>query len=587
MPNKPNKLGQFWQELKRRRVIHVITVYATSSFVIIELVNNLADTLNLPEKLPIIIVIVLAAGFPLAVVLSWIYDLTSEGMERTKPLSEIPEGEKPAVPNAWKIATYVSFVVIIGLVVLNVMGRNKQLRPGDIQSLVILPFNNYTGDETLDYFVSGMHFSLIGDIGKLGGLKVITKTTSDGYKDVDMSVPQIASELNVDALAEVAVMCLGEDSLCIQFILNTAAEEPIWIADYKEEKSQILNLYSRVTKIIADEVMVELTADEKRLFDKDRTVDKKAYEAYLKGYQYWERLGKEDLEQAMEYYQLAIDIDPDWAPPYAGMAYFWMAMAQMGYVAPDIALPKIYEYLYKSFEIDPDHPDAHYHKAQVSFNVEWNWEEAEKEFLKALAINPNDAMARTYYAQLLIILQRPDEALGQGQLAVELDPLNPLIQAAHAIILMDLDNWKASFEYCEKALALDPQNIVANLAMEEVAYHFKYYDKVMEVWKVLLPLQEGIEKIYNELGIQAALEESVRQMEFRAQNSFVSPISIAQWNNRLYRHDKAMDWLEESFEIREQFLPYIVTGLLRFDSLYNNPRFIDIVEKMNLPMPGD
>jgi uncharacterized protein YhhL (DUF1145 family) len=131
MPQKPNKLSQFWQELKRRRVIHVITVYATSAFVIIELVNNLAEPLNLPLNLSTIVIVVLAIGFPLVVILSWLYDLTSEGVERTKPLSEIQEGKKPAIPNTWKIATYVSFTVIIGLATLEIACNYRIGHPGN------------------------------------------------------------------------------------------------------------------------------------------------------------------------------------------------------------------------------------------------------------------------------------------------------------------------------------------------------------------------------------------------------------------------------------------------------------------------
>ena len=158
MPRKSNNLGKFWQELKRRRVIHVITVYATSAFVIIELVGNLAEPLNLPPNLPTIVIIVLAVGFPLAIVLSWIYDLTSEGVEKTKSLSEIKEEEKSAIPNAWKIATLVSFVIIIGLVTLNIAGGKKGLRSGDIESLAILPFDNFTGDDLI-------HLTLIDGAG--------------------------------------------------------------------------------------------------------------------------------------------------------------------------------------------------------------------------------------------------------------------------------------------------------------------------------------------------------------------------------------------------------------------------------------
>jgi len=167
MAGHQKRLSRFWQELKRRRVIHVITVYASAAFVIIELVGNLTEPLNLPASLSTIVIIILAVGFPLAIILSWLYDLTSGSFERTRPMEDIPEEEKAKVPNAWKIATYVSFVVIIGLVVLNIVNRGDIIKAGMIQSMVVIPFDNYTGDEQLDYVASGMHASLIGDMGKV------------------------------------------------------------------------------------------------------------------------------------------------------------------------------------------------------------------------------------------------------------------------------------------------------------------------------------------------------------------------------------------------------------------------------------
>ncbi|TFH20461.1 MAG: hypothetical protein E4H10_16640, partial [Bacteroidia bacterium] len=195
MPQKRSKLSQFWQELKRRRVVHVITVYASASFVLIELVNNLTEPLNLPPKLSTIVVVVLAVGFPLAIILAWIYDLTPEGIEKTKAAEETDATEQAKVPNAWRIATYVSFVVIIGLVTFNIMGGSKGLKAGDIQSLVILPFDNFTGDDQLDYFVSGMQASLIVDMGQVGGLQVKSRTSSNAFKGMDMTIPEIASKL--------------------------------------------------------------------------------------------------------------------------------------------------------------------------------------------------------------------------------------------------------------------------------------------------------------------------------------------------------------------------------------------------------
>ena len=161
MPHKPNKLSRFWEELKRRKVIHVITVYASAAFVIIELIGNLSEPLNLPTSLSTMVIIVLAVGFPPAIILSWLYDLTSGSFERTKPKEEIQEEEKAKVTNAWKIATYVSFVVIVGLVVFNIVTRGDVLKPGMIRSIAILPFDNYTGDTKYDFVSTGMQTALI------------------------------------------------------------------------------------------------------------------------------------------------------------------------------------------------------------------------------------------------------------------------------------------------------------------------------------------------------------------------------------------------------------------------------------------
>jgi TolB-like protein len=350
-------------------------VYASTSYVIIEVLNNLAKPLNLPARLPTIVIIVLAITFPLVIILSWLYDLTSEGVEKTKPLSEDEEGEEPVIPNAWKIATYVSFVVIVGLVTLNVMGTGNQIRPGSIQSMAILPFDNFTGDDQLEYFVSGMHSSLIGEMGKISGLRVISKTSSNVYKDVNMSVPQIASELDVDAVVETQEMSLG-DSISLQVrVLSVFPEErQVWVADYREERSQILNLYNRITRKIADEVMVELTADEDIFLAASRSVDPEAYDAYLKGLFYLDKIDKDALQRATEYFDRAIELEPDWAPPYAGLAEVGSYQMQMAILSPSVAIPAIYENLTQALELDPNSANSHYIKAVIATWTEWNWE---------------------------------------------------------------------------------------------------------------------------------------------------------------------------------------------------------------------
>ena len=209
---------------------------------IIELADNVVEPLILPDCTPIFVIIFLTTGFPIAIILSWIFDMTPKGVEKTKPLAEGKEAEKSVSPNGWMIATYVSIAVITGLIVLNFVGGNKQLRAGEFSSLVILPFDNCTGDDDLEYFVSGMHSSLIGDIGKISGLLVISTSSSNVCRNVDMSLPQIA-----------------------------------------------------------------LTADEKSLLAETHTVDKEAYDAFLRGHNYWGGdLSEESLSKALEYLNIAI-----------------------------------------------------------------------------------------------------------------------------------------------------------------------------------------------------------------------------------------------------------------------------------------
>ena len=588
MPNNPSRLSKFWQELKRRRVVHLVTVYASAAFVIIELINNLAEPLNLPANLLTIAVIVLAVGFPLAVILSWLYDLTSEGVEKTSRIEELKEGEKTVVPNTWRIATYISFVVIVGLLTLNILGGPRALRAGDIQSLVILPFDNFTGDEQLDYFVDGMHASLIGDMGQLSGLQVKSRTSSNAFKGMEITIPEIASELGVDAALETAVMCMG-DTICVQLRLvsTTGDEAQLWVGEYREEKSQILNLYNRITKQIAKEVLVELSGDEKRRLDKLQKVDKEAYNAYLMGYELWGNPSK--LDEAYEYLSLAIHKEPDWAPPYAGLAQIWVIRLQLGIVEPDIGRQMVHENINRAIELDPDFRGFYFTSGIIATFTDWKWEVGEKAFLKAIAINPNDVRSRIFYAHLLICLQRPNEALTQGKLAVELDPMNPGILALYSGVLRSTGQYKDALEYAEKANAISQGK--ANAQMKLALQALGEYDRSFEYRKTALrsyfseELVQSFDLIFKEQGFQAADKEIVRQFELLAQEKYLSPRILARRHYASGEYSKALDDLENGYELHEPNMPYIVAGQNGYLNLYDSTRFIAIVKKMNLPLP--
>ncbi len=585
MPGKLSNLGQFWSELKRRRVIHVITVYATSTFVLIELAGNLSEPLNLPERLSTIVIVILAIGFPLVVILSWLYDLTSEGIERTKPLSQIQEGEKRAVPNAWKIATYVSFAAIIGLATVEIAGVGKQLRAGDIQSLVILPFENLTGDEKLDQYVAGMHASMIQNMGRISSFDVLNRTSSVYLQNTDMTYQEIASELDRDVVIKPSVTCLGDDfCFLIEVIKIGPKEKTIWIGDYMEARNQIPNLYNRITKQIADEVNTELTAFEDLILAESEEIDPAAWDAYINGLLYLDAFDRNAIQKASEYFNLATKLDPDWADPYAGLAEVEAYRYQMRIISRSDALPKMYKNLNKALELDPNSAEAHHAKAIIAVWTEWNWKKGEEAFKKSLELNPSNAMGRVFYGHLLNILLRRDEALVQADLALKLDPYKPRVRS--------LCGWTVGkdphsvIQYLEKTLSIEPTHRLTKIKLTEAYKRIGDYEKWFEYWKETIARYDDeviaeIDKVFHEQGYLAANEMIIKNDEQAANENLIS-IGHANRYLELNQYEKAMDCLEQGYEIHHQSMPYIG---INWDQLKDNPRYIELLKKMNLPIP--
>jgi len=597
MSKLPDKLFRYWKELKRRRVIHVITVYATAAFVLIELVGNLAEPLNLPPSLTTIVIIVLAVGFPLAVILSWIYDLTSEGIEKTKPLSEEKEGKRLTVPNAWKITTMVSFVVIIGLVTINIAVSTKGLRPGDIQSLAILPFDNFTGDDQMDWVAAGMHASLIGDMGRVSGLRVLGQTTSNAYEKTDMTATDIAKKDNVDALVEPTLTCYG-DIVCLQVRVITPYpdEKVIWVGDFMEDKSQILNLYNRIISKVADELKVNLTLQEETLLADSRIVDPDAYDANLKGRSYLDMFSPESWSVAIESFEKAIEIEPDWAAPYVGLSEVGGYMNQAGFGSETDRIRMIYENLKKALELDPNSAEVHHKNAGTAAWTEFDWKKAEQEYLKAIELNPSYARSHSFYAHVLTILRRTDEALYEGKLSVELDPENPFTLGLYAKVLIEAGKCQEALYYLEKALSIEPNHEFAIWILWSAYECAGDYENAFEKWKEMnfaiweeYGVTELFEKVFQEHGWRAVMEEAIRvNEEVWAKDGHLIPAAQAYKYFTVGKYDKAMDYYEMTYENNNHApnLPYI-SCKSTYDRMKGNPRYLVLLKKMNLPVSED
>ena len=497
-----------------------------------------------------------------------------------------------------RIFRSVSLYIVLLLLLISIGWwiRNEPLsNKYDILSLMVLPLNNYTGFDTLEYFVAGMHNAMILDIGKIGALRVKSTTTARAYKDTKKTIPEIASELNVDAMLEGSVTCLG-DSICLRLKLVSAQEEEqLWIKDYKVEKSQILNLYNWISKEISEEINIQLTPQEESILAESRTVDPEAYDAYLKSHQFWGDFSPEQLTKARDYLNSAIEKDPDWAPLYMGMANYWMMCAQWGIYEPSTTDSLVNENLNKALELDPDLPDAHYLNGWIALVSKWDWAKAEKEFLKALAINPNDAMARIYYAHLLCILHRSDEAIPQAQLALELDPLNPMVQIMFSTAQIFINGCDADLIQIEELLADDPNNYGANVVLNYNSSYCGDYETAMMTEKLMLQTLLGgqfdedawkeIERIFEEKGYNAAYEKIAPIWEDQVNRQLTTPMDLSIVYTKANQYNKAMEEIVKGYEIRDHTMPWISTKSYFYEPFHDNPRFVAILEKMNLPLP--
>jgi len=459
-------------------------------------------------------------------------------------------------------------------------------------SILVLPFDNYTGSDTLDYYMAGMHSSLIGEIGKIGSLRVPSKTTANAYRGVEKSLPEIASELDVNYIIEPSVLCIG-DSICLQVkLVSTYPEEKqLWVHDFYVERSQILNLYNNVSKEILNKINVSLTPQEERVLAESRTIDPIAYDLYMKGQVYNDHINKEGLDKAAQFFNLAIERDPEWAPPYARMASVVARQYQMGLIARSIAIQKQEEYLIKALELDPNSSDAHNQIAGTAEWVEWNWEKAEKEFLKSLELNPNNSSSHIFYAHLLTNLRRTDEALRHGKLAAELDPLNPITLVLYSRVLIEAGDCQAAHSQVEKALSIEPDHIYSYVKLGETSECTGDYEIAFEILKHInyalweeYEVTASFEKIFHEHGWLAFQEELIKvNEEVYAKDIRLSEKKLADKYLTVKNYDKALDHYEKAFEIHDPNLPYI-SNKTTYNEMKDNPRYIELLKKMSLPV---
>jgi TolB-like protein/DNA-binding winged helix-turn-helix (wHTH) protein/Tfp pilus assembly protein PilF len=484
----------------------------------------------------------------------------------------------------------VASVLFLSLPILSVwLFRSHGRPPMVIRSLAVLPLDNLSGDASQNYFADGMTDELITDLAQISALRVISRTSVMVYKGARKPLPQIARELNVDAVVEGTVLRSGDQVRITAQLIDAVTDKHLWSQSYEGQLRDTLALQDRVAKAIADQIRINLTPREQAALKSVRVVNPEAYESYLKGRYFWNKRTADSLKVALAYFDQAIEEDPKYAQAYSGLAdtYALLGDWQYSVMVPKKALPKAKDAALKALELDSTLGEAHNSLAFLLDGFDWDLDSGGKEFRRAIELNPGYATAHHWYAWHLGLLGRYDEAIAEMKKAENLDPLSLIINADLAELLVLAHSYDESIRQSRKTIEMDPDFALAHnqLAQAYLQKHM-YHEAAAELQKAV-QLSGGsptcianLARAYVASGKRSEAVKLLNDLKNRSTPGFSHASEIAVIYVSLGDMDQAMNWLEKGYA--ERFNPGV---LLRpgFDPLRSDARFQNLVHRIGLP----
>jgi TolB-like protein/DNA-binding winged helix-turn-helix (wHTH) protein/Flp pilus assembly protein TadD len=490
-------------------------------------------------------------------------------------------------PRHWVILALALVLILPVLFVLRFRSRGRL--PDGIRSLAVLPLDNLSGDASQSYFADGMTDELITDLAQISALRVISRTSVMVYKGARKPLPQIARELNVDAVVEGTVLRSGDQVRITAQLIEASTDKHLWSQSYEGDLRDSLALQNTVARAIADQIRINLTPQEQAALKNVKVVNPQAYESYLKGRYFWNKRTADGLKVGLAYFKQAIEEDPKYAQAYSGSAdtYALLGDWQYAVMTPKEAFPKAKAAAMKALELDSTLGEAHNSLAFVLDGYDWDFNAAGKEFRRAIELNPGYATAHHWYAWHLSLLGRYDEAIAEMRKALTLDPLSLIINADLAELLVLAHSYDESIQQSRKTIEMDPNFALAHNQLAQAYLQKQMYDEAVAELQKAVQLSGGsstcianLARAYGVSGKRSKALELLSELKKRSKPDYSNASEIAMIYASLGDKDQAMDWLEKGYE--ERFNPGV---LLRpgFDPLRSDLRFQDLLRRIGLP----
>src|SRR5579872_69603 len=513
-------------------------------------------------------------------------------LSATEPGDALQVAGLPVAPKRlWpRGGVIVAVAVVVSFLILGVrLFRSRVPAPAGIRSLAVLPLENLSGDASQNYFADGMTDELITDLAQIGALRVISRTSVMVYKGARKPLPQIARELNVDAVVEGTVLRSGNQVRITAQLIDASTDKHLWSQSYEGELRDTLALQNSVASAIADQIRINLTPREQAALKNVKVVNPQAYESFLKGRYFWNKRTADSLKVALAYFNQAIEEDPRYAKAYSGLSdtYALLGDWQYAVMPPKEAFPKAKAAAIHALELDNTLGEAHNSLGFVLDGFDWDLDAGGKEFQRAIELNPGYATAHHWYAWHLTLLGRFDEAITEMRKAENLDPLSLIINADLAELLSLAHSYDESIRQSLKTIEMDPNFALAHnqLAQAYLQEHM-YAEAVAELQKAVELSRNSptcvanLARAYVASGNREEAVKLLKALKRRSTTGYSTASEIAMIYASLGDTDQSMNWLEKGFE--ERFNPGV---LVRpgFDPLRSDRRFQNLLHRIGLP----
>jgi TolB-like protein/DNA-binding winged helix-turn-helix (wHTH) protein len=389
-----------------------------------------------------------------------------------------------------------ALVVLAAIAIYGGWERRNELSPGTIKSIVVLPLENLSADASQEYFANGITDEITTALAKLSGPKVISRTSAMQYRDMHKSVPEIARELSVDAVMEGSFERSGDRVRVRVQLIGAATDQHLWADEYDRNISDIFGLEAEIAQDIAEHIQLQLSERQKQALVRTHSINPRAFQDYLQGRHYWALRTKESLYKAIEYFNRAIQEDPNDAHSYAGLAHCYIVLPMLTGTPQDEAVDKAKDAASKAIALDDSLAEAHLAIAEALLYQDWDFVNAEKEFRQTLELNPNYSTAHQWYGEFLSIIGRNEEAMHEEQAALTLDPLSAIVHHQAGTTLRDAGHYEEAIQQYREAVKIEPNFL---LAYEAMSWAFRREGKIREAIQALREAAPAFQRSDNQL----------------------------------------------------------------------------------------